>query len=305
MPDWSSDDVRRVGLTELDERLRRYRLQAASDVQRALEHSLRRHGQLVPVVVCDWQGRLILLDGFKRLEAARTIGGIEELLARRIEADERTAKAAMYGLNCLTRRLHELEEAWIVRALVREDGLTQVQVGELLGRDKSWVSRRLALLEKLGDDVREELGLGLVSPTQARELTKLPAGNQAETLAAARRAGLSATDLRCVVDLILAAKTREQVEFVLAKPRDALSQANGGLTRGRDPRLSQSGDWAARRLGMLLEQLAKLESWLRHDGRARLKSYDRPLLAPGFRRLAKDGRTVAELAEQLATELER
>jgi ParB-like chromosome segregation protein Spo0J len=274
-------------------------------VQRALEQSLRRHGQLVPVVVCCWEGRVILLDGFKRLEAARAIGGIEELLARRIEADERTAKAAMYGLHCLTRRLHELEEAWIVQALVREDGLTQVQVGELLGRDKSWVSRRLALLEKLGDDVRDELSLGLVSPTQARELIRLPHGNQTETLAAARRAGLNTHELRQVVDLLQTAKTREPQEFVLAKPREALSQANGGLTRGRDPRLSKSGDWAARRLGMVLEQLAKLDSWLRHDGRAQLQSYDRPLLAPGFRRLAREATSVAELADQLAAELER
>lgn len=78
-----------------------------------------------------------------------------------------------------------------------------------------------------------------------------------------------------------------------------------GLARGRDPRLSQSGDWAARRLGMLLEQLAKLESWLRHDGRARLKSYDCPLLAPGFRRLAREATSVAELSDGLAAELER
>jgi hypothetical protein len=35
------------------------------------------------------------------------------LSARRIEVDEASAKAAMYGLNCLVRRMHELEEAWI------------------------------------------------------------------------------------------------------------------------------------------------------------------------------------------------
>jgi hypothetical protein len=142
----------------------------------------------------------------------------------------------------------------------------------LLGRHKSWVCRRLALLEKLSDDVRDDLALGLVSPSQARELIRLPAGNQAETLAAARRAGLSAVELRQVVKLLEAAKSTEQREFVLAKPREALSQSNGGLVRGRDPRLSQAGDWAARRLGMVLEQLAKLDSWLRHDGRARRKS---------------------------------
>jgi ParB/RepB/Spo0J family partition protein len=305
MQDWPGDEVRRVGLTDLDGRFARYRLQASAESRRALEQSLRRYGQLSPVVVCCWDGCVVLLDGFKRWEAARAVDGMDELLARRIEADQRAAKAAMYGLNCLTRRLHELEEAWIVQALVREDGLTQVQVGELLGRHKSWVSRRLAMLEKLSDEVRDELGLGLVSPSQARELIRLPAGNQAETLAAARRAALSAVDLRQAVNLVLAAQSRQQVEFVLEQPRAALSQAGGGLARGRDPRLSRAGDQAARRVGMLLEQLAKLESWLRHDGRAQLQSYDRPLLAPGFRRLAEQSRPVADLSQELAEELER
>jgi hypothetical protein len=37
---------------------------------------------------------------------------------------------------------------------VREDGLSQLQVAELLERHKSWVCRRLALLERLSRDAR-------------------------------------------------------------------------------------------------------------------------------------------------------
>jgi hypothetical protein len=43
-----------------------------------------------------------------------------------MEADERTAKAAIYGMNRSGGRTRELEEAWIIQALVREDGLSQV-----------------------------------------------------------------------------------------------------------------------------------------------------------------------------------
>ena len=50
-------------------------------------------------------------------------------------------------------------------ALVREDGLTQPQAAELLGRHKSWVCRRLALVEKLAEEIKAELRLGLVTPT--------------------------------------------------------------------------------------------------------------------------------------------
>jgi ParB-like chromosome segregation protein Spo0J len=89
------------------------------------------------VVVCRRQERYELIDGFKRLGAARNLSHIPHLSARLLEADERTAKAAIYGLNRAGGRTRELEEAWIIQALVREDGMSQVEVAELLGRHKS------------------------------------------------------------------------------------------------------------------------------------------------------------------------
>ena len=73
--------------------------------------------------------------------AVRGLAQIPRLSARLMEADERQAKAAIYGLNRAGGRTRELEEAWIIQALVREDGLSQVEVAELLGRHKSWVCR--------------------------------------------------------------------------------------------------------------------------------------------------------------------
>ena len=107
-----------------------------------------RYGQMSPVVVCRREGRYELIDGFKRLGAARSLAEMKQLSARVMEADDRAAKAAIYGLNRAGGRTRELEEAWIVQALVREDGLSQVEVAELLGRHKSWVCRRLALIER-------------------------------------------------------------------------------------------------------------------------------------------------------------
>ena len=111
--------------------------------------SLRQFGQLSPVV-CRWQEETpSLIDGFRRLHAARQIAGLGGLTTRLIEIDDREAKVAMYRLNLVGRRVHVLEEAWLVYALVREDGLSQLEVAQLMGRHKSWVCRRLALLEKL------------------------------------------------------------------------------------------------------------------------------------------------------------
>jgi len=300
--DWRAGEVRELALDEFDQRFACYRLQVDPTARQEMVQSLRRFGQLSPVVVCQLSGNAVLVDGFKRHEAAAE-SNLDSLTARPIEADEASAKAAMYGLNCLVRRMQLLEEAWIVQALVREDGLSQLAAAQLLGRHKSWACRRLAMLEKLSAEVRGDLSLGLVSPAVARQLVRLPPGNQAETLAAARREGLTEAELRGVVDLMQAAKSREQVEFVLEKPRLALQQASGEVVRGHDPRLSTAGNRIARRLAMLLDQLSRMENWLEHDGRAELTAADRPILRPGIERLARDTSQVSHLAEELLVEL--
>src|SRR5438132_12992708 len=164
-----------------------------------MARSLDRYGQLSPVVVCQREGHYQLIDGFKRLGAARGRTAMSHLSARVMEADDRAAKAAIYGLNRAGSRTRELEEAWIIHALVREDGLSQVEVAELLGRHKSWVCRRLALIERLGAKARDDLRVGLLTPTAARQMVRLPQGNQAEVLDAVRREALSSAELACVV----------------------------------------------------------------------------------------------------------
>jgi len=99
---------------------------------------------------------------------------------------------------------------WIVQALIGEDGLSQVEVAELLSHHKSWVCRRLALLERLCTAARDDLSLGLLSPTQARQLVRLPVGNQVDALSVARRESLNGEELQGVIDLLLASGTSEK-----------------------------------------------------------------------------------------------
>ena len=236
-----------------------------------------------------------MLDGFKRRAAAARLGW-STLSVRLLEVDERDAKAAIHGLNSVCSRPNELEEAWLVQALVREDGLTQVEAAQLLNKHKSWVCRRLALLERLGAEAQAELRLGLLSVGLARQLTRLPTGNQASVLSATRRESLTTVEVQGVIDLLRGA-TPEQEQHLLDDPRAALLQAEGVPGPVRDPRLSPAGNRLARQLGMLLDLLSRLENWQRHPGLAELKRDDRRLLAPQFTRLARDARGVATLID--------
>jgi len=304
MSDWDASAVRPVALEALGERYRRYRLSDPT-AEEAMARSLQRYGQIAPVVVCLHDGSAEVIDGFKRVAAARLLlPRWATLCVRPLAVDERGAKAAIYGLNRVSGSTHELEEAWIVHALVREDGLSQVETAALLGRHKSWVCRRLALLERLSEPAKEDLRLGLLSVSVARQVVRLPAGNQAEVLQVSRRDGLNAAEVRGVVDLLLASASREQEEYVLAKPREALQQAQGTTPRPRDPRLSVAGNRIARRLAEVLDGLERLEHWLLHRGRAELTPSDRGLLAASFTRLLRDAIVVAELVEDLLKEMQ-
>lgn len=303
MMEWPEGEIRVLAVDTIGERYRRYRLPDAA-AEAAMAGSLARYGQLTPLAVCLREERPEVLDGFKRVASARALPMVTSLQARLLEVDEPTAKAIILGLNGIGGRMKELEEAWIVQALVREDGLSQLQVAELLQRHKSWVCRRLALLERLSEECREDLRLGLLSPTMARQLTRLPAGNQVEVVAAARREHLTAAEVHGVVDLIVACSSRPQIEFILQQPRRALRQAQMESLPSWDPRLSAAGNRMLRQLGSLLGGLGRMEHWLRHRGRADLSSSDRGVLSPSFQRLGRDAHIVAELTEDLLTEID-
>jgi len=145
----------------------------------AMVQSIRKYGQMMPVICVKGEGGLELIDGFKRLRACRRLNQTT-LRVKTMGVSGRVCKAAIIQLNGSGRSINEMEEALVLQSLHRDDGLTQVEIAALLGRDKSWVSRRISLIERLSEEVQEDIRLGLISVITGRELAKLPRGNQKE-----------------------------------------------------------------------------------------------------------------------------
>lgn len=142
--------------------------------------------------------------------------------------------------------------------------------------------------------VKEDLRLGLVGPSLARQLTRLPAGNQEALLALTRREALTAQEVSGVIDLLQGA-SQEQSAFVLAKPREALALVHGMPTALKDPRLSRAGNWLAKYLTQALEALVRVENWLRTPNERELRASDREILQPLLARVGDQASVVAEL----------
>ncbi len=141
--------------------------------------------------------------------------------------------------------------------------------------------------------VQEDLRLGLVSPTMARQICRLPTGNQEAVAAVFQRESLSCHELEGVVDLMLASGQGAHREFILEDPRKALAQANGIALPVRDPRLSKAGNRVSKRLGMLLDLVVRMRNWIEHGGYDDMTASDRSILAESFDRLAEDSAALA------------
>ncbi len=192
-----------VAITTLSQSLQILRL-CVSSAQQELERSLARLGQLLPLLVFDNGDQLEVIDGFKRLGAARKLGWASISICR-LDVTATGAKVRLWQSNVGT-GLSELEEAWLVQSLHRQDKLTQPQIGQLFGHHKSWVNRRLMLVESLCEDAQTAVRLGLLSATSARELCRVPRGNQAEVARVVTRRGLTKRQTVQLVDAVLSVR---------------------------------------------------------------------------------------------------
>lgn len=227
-----------------------------------MRHSLSLHGQLQAAVVVERSGKLELVDGFKRKEAAQALGW-QALTVTMVPFDEAGQWATMLALNRGPQAMTELEEALVLRELVAT-GLTQPQIAELVGRHKSWVCRRIGLVQRLHAELMEAMKLGVLPPGVARRLLPLPPGNQLELAAAAQSAGLGPRDTELLVGLWQRATDPEVRRFLLREPRTALSHSHPDLAAAPpDPRLAAQSQRLCRLLRLLQGVAPRTESLLR------------------------------------------
>lgn len=135
-----------------------------------LEVSLRSSGLLQPITVRTApRGRgFELIAGERRLRAATNLGWTEIPASVR-EVDDRTLLTLALVENLQRADLNPIEEAEGYKRLIEEFALTQQQVSEAVGKDRTTVTNLLRLLT-LPPSVRRLLEEGKLSSGHARAL---------------------------------------------------------------------------------------------------------------------------------------
>jgi hypothetical protein len=121
-------------------------------------------------------------------------------------------------------------------------GLMQAEIAALCSRHKSWVSRRIGLVDRLHPEIVESMKLGMLHPGSARRLLSLPPGNQLEMAAVVGSARLGPRDTELLVSLWHRTKDPVARRVLLSEPRASLvKQHPETRRRPLDPRLSLEG----------------------------------------------------------------
>jgi len=166
-----------VDLHRLDRRFKSMRIVDPPGI-RQLVQSLQVYGQREPIRVVRNADDLVLVDGYRRVQALSQLG--RDTALARIE-EGRLSEAVLQSISQhQAHRLQPIEEAWLMAGLI-DEGLSQQDIATSLGKDKSWVSRRLALVSALPEVFQEAVRSGELSTWVAnRVLLPLARANEAD-----------------------------------------------------------------------------------------------------------------------------
>ncbi len=164
-----------------------------------LKESLRTSGLLQPVVVRNApEGGYELIAGERRWRAAERLGW-KEIGAVVRDADDKTLLTLALVENLQRDALSPIDEARGYERLVAEFHVSQNELGEMVGRDRSTVANALRLL-KLPAAVQELVHSGNLSTGHARALLQVKDEESMAGLAAqAVEQGLSVRELEALV----------------------------------------------------------------------------------------------------------
>ena len=191
--------------------------------------SLAVDGQRRPVLVVRSGGaeeRYVLIDGYARVRALQRLGH-DTVDATVLPIGEVEALLLAYRLDAQRGR-SLFEEAWLLRELVEGHAKSLSALARELGRTVSWVSRRLALVGTLPQEVQEAVRLGRIPAHAAmRCLVPLARANRAGAARLVEHLGNEPVTVRQLERIYEAWRTgdAEQRERILAAPRLFLKTA--------------------------------------------------------------------------------
>lgn len=154
-------EVMEIEIAHIDLRYAHTRLQSTEMVS-SLAVSIKNSSSVTPVItVKEGDFSYVLIDGYLRVRALSHCGK-DTVLAEIWPCKEWEAILRVL-IRSRERKWQALEQALMIRDLKERHNLSQAEIAHLMGRDQSWVSRRLCLVDALSEDMVERVQKGSIS----------------------------------------------------------------------------------------------------------------------------------------------
>ncbi|MDP1808559.1 MAG: ParB/RepB/Spo0J family partition protein [Actinomycetota bacterium] len=173
------------------------RLQFDAEAFSELVASVGRHGIVQPVVVRPKGGTYELIAGERRWRAAREAGLASIPAIIKTSNDSESLQLALIE-NIQREDLNAIEEAVAYRRLADDFGCTQVELAELVGKNRATVANTMRLLQ-LPESVQGMIGEGRLSSGHARALLALDGSD--DQIKLAQRVAAEGLSVRQTEDL--------------------------------------------------------------------------------------------------------
>lgn len=157
-----------------------------------LKKSILENGLIQPVTVRRGrENRYELISGERRLRACKDIG-LRDIPGYIIKVDTKEAMLALSLIENIQReRLNPIEVALAYKRLLNECNLSQEEIAEKVGKDRTTITNSIRLL-KLPQELQNSLVENVISAGHARALINLPDKSiQLKMMAKIKKEGLS------------------------------------------------------------------------------------------------------------------
>ncbi len=128
-------------------------------------NSIHSYGQLVPALAIPEKDKFILIDGYLRLRALKACGH-DCIKIRVVEENEADALFILLAKNN-ERQWEVIEQASLIKELHIRFSYSFGEIAKRLARDKSWVKRRLDLIDSLPEEISRAVMSGKLSSWSA------------------------------------------------------------------------------------------------------------------------------------------
>ncbi len=169
--------VKYIDINQIEPDPNQPRKNFSEDSIKELANSIKKVGILNPLIVKKEKEKYVIVSGERRFRASKIAGLNEIPVIIKEKIDKKTSFEISIIENIHREDLNPIEEAESFKKLIEEFNYTHQQIGELIGKDRTYITNSLRLL-KLSDYVKDCISKGMVSPGHCKVLVNLPEDEQ-------------------------------------------------------------------------------------------------------------------------------